>query len=307
MTSSLWVGQGQKQRSLDMITTRGCTNRCSFCYRMEKGIRARKMASIIEEMKILMSTYDVNYFHIGDELTFFNKKRVFEFEEALMKNGLNIKYYCDIRANLIDSDIAESLIRSGCQLANIGFESLDQVVLDGMHKDTKVEDNIRAANICNEAGIVMGLNVMWANPYDSEESLWKIVDFLKKYNTYGQIRTIRPVTPYPGCPLYYDAIKKGLLKGPGDFFEKFRNSDLITVNFTNLPTNECHRLLFSANKELILDHFKKTKRDMKEAKNLIDDFYGLYFENDYKFRGARRYSRKPEDTKESGYSGQDGQ
>jgi len=144
-------------------------------------------------------------------------------------------------------------------------------------------------------GLVMGLNVIWCNPYDSEESLWKLVDFLKKYNTYGQIRTIRPVTPYPGCPLYYDAIKMGLLKGPGDFFEKFKNSDLITVNFTDMTTDECHKLLFAANTELILDHFLKTEGDMKEAKNLINGFYGLYFENDYKFRGARRYDRKTED------------
>ena len=93
---------------------------------------------------------------------------------------------------------------------------------------------------------------------------------------------------------YYDAIEMGLLKGPDDFFEKFKNSDLISVNFTDLPTEECHRLLFAANTELITDHFLKTKGDMREAKNMIDAFYGLYFEKEYKFRGARHYERKIE-------------
>ena len=32
-----------------------------------------------------------------------------------------------------------------------------------------------------------------------------------KYDDFAQKRTIRPVTPYPGSPLYYDAIEMGLL------------------------------------------------------------------------------------------------
>ena len=289
--SVVYVGQAKSERSLAMTTTRGCVSRCSFCYRMERGIRVRSMDCVIQEMKTLISRYGVSYFLIIDELTFFNKKRVFEFEEAINKSGLKIKYLCDLKASLVDREVAESLKRSGCQLANIGFESMDQKVLDAMNKDTKIEDNIRAAEACKEVGLVMGLNVMWANPYDTEDSLWKLVDFVKEYNTYGQIRTIRAVTPYPGSPLYYDATERGLLKGPDGFFRKFKNSDLITVNFTDIPTEECYKLLFAANTEIILDHFLKTKGDMREARNLIDAFYRLYFEKDYKFRGARHYDR----------------
>lgn len=293
-TCSAYPNQEEFERSLSIITTRGCIARCSFCYRMERGVRRRSMDNIMEELKILTSSYGITYFIIADELPFFKKNGVFEFEEALKKSGLKIKYYCGIRANLVDKEVAESLKRSGCQLINIGFESMDQKVLARMNKGTTVEDNIRAAEVCNEVGLMMGLNVIWANPYDTEESLWKLVDFTRKYNTYGQIRTIRPVTPYHGCPLYYDAIKMGLLKGPEDFFEKFKNSDLITVNYTDMPTEECHRLLFAANTELILNHFLKTNGDMREAMNLIDAFYGLYFEKEYKFRGARHYDRETE-------------
>jgi radical SAM superfamily enzyme YgiQ (UPF0313 family) len=292
----VYPGQEKSTVSLDMITTRGCTARCSFCYRMERGIRRRSMANIIEEMKIMTSKYGVTFFMIIDELTFFNKKRVFEFEEAVKKSGLKIKYFCCIRANLIDNEIAQSLIRSGCRQVDIGFESFDQKVLDRMKKGVTVEENIKAAEVCKDVGLIMGLNVMWVNPYDTEESLWKIVDFMKKYNTYGEIRTIRPVTAYPGCSLYDDAIEMGLLQGPDDFFEKFKNSDLVSINFTDLPTEKCHRLLFAANTELILDHFLKTDGDIREAKDMIDGFYRLYFEKEYKFRGARHYVRETEGT-----------
>ena len=122
----------------------------------------------------------------------------------------------------------------------------------------------------------------------------KLVEFLKKYNTYGQLRTVRPVTPYPGSQLFHDSLEKGFLKDPDDFFEKFKNSDLITVNFLDIPTDVAHRLLFKANTELILDHYIKTNGNMDDAKSVIDAFYGLYFKKQYKFRGARHYNREEE-------------
>ena len=83
----------------------------------------------------------------------------------------------------------------------------------------------------------------------------------------------------------------GLLEGPEDFLEKARNSDLLTVNFTDIPEDEFYRLLFEANKELIIDHFEHTSGDMSKAKELINAFRDLYFKKGYKFRGARHYVR----------------
>ncbi len=117
------------------------------------------------------------------------------------------------------------------------------------------------------------------------------MELIKRFNTYDQIRTIRPVTCYPGSPLYYEAIERGLLKGPEDFFERFKNSDLLTVNFTDIPEDEFYRLLFDANKELLRDHFEHTSQ-VKDADNLIQNFYNLYFKGKVDFRGARSYKKK---------------
>ena len=172
------------------------------------------------------------------------------------------------------------------------MESSDQNVLNLMKKNTTVEQNIKAAEIARKVGIGLGLNFIWGNKGDTEESLRKNVELIKTYNTYDQLRTIRPVTPYPGCELYYEAIEKGLLSGPEDFFEKFKNSDLLTVNFTDIPEEKFYKLLFEANKELINDHYSHTTKNMEEANNLIDSFYNIYFKGETKFRGARHYEKK---------------
>lgn len=278
-------------RVLAILTSRGCINRCSFCYRMEKGIRFRSMENVMEEMRILNEKYGVNYFLMQDELFVFSKKRVFDFKDALEKNDLKIKFTCDARVDIFDEEVVNSLKESGCQFVNFGMESSDQRVLDLMKKNTTVEENIRAAEITKKAGIGFGLNFLWGLPRDSENSLKGNVKLIKKYNPYYQIRTIRPVTPYPGSDLYYKAIKEGFLSGPEDFFNKFKNSDLLTVNFTNIPEDRFYKLLFEANKELIIDHFIHTTKDMETANKLINDFYRLYFEGYTKFRGARHYGK----------------
>ena len=172
-----------------------------------------------------------------------------------------------------------------------------------MGKHTKVEENIAAVENTIEAGIHPGLNFIWGDPGDSLESLDKIVKFLIQYDTLGQLRTVRPPTPYPGSPLYYKAIEEGKLAGPGDFFEKFVNSDRMTVNFTDLPDSEVYTALFKANSILIKNHFdKKIKlfdEDKKEcdlkAQQMIESFKRVYFPQtpeDFKFRGARHYNKK---------------
>ena len=276
-------------RILGILTSRGCVNRCNFCYRMEKGIRFRSIENVVEEMRILNNNYGVNYFHMQDELFIASKKRIFEFHEALKKNNLTIKFASNARVDIFDEELASCLKECGCQFLNFGMESSDQSVLNLMNKNTTVEENIKAAVITKKVDIGLGLNFIWGNIGDTEESLKNNVKLIKEYNTYDQLRTIRPVTPYPGCDLYYEAIKRGFLSGPEDFFNKFRNSDLLLVNFTDIPENEFYKMLFEANKELILDHCQHTTRDMNQARVLINEFRDLYFGNKVKFRGARHY------------------
>ena len=97
------------------------------------------------------------------------------------------------------------------------------------------------------------------------------------------MRTIRPVTPYPGSPLYYYAIEKGLLKDCEDFYEnKHTNSDLLAVNFTDMSDDEFHQCLLEANTRLVTNYFhKKLSTTLEEAKR-------LYLQRDARFRGFRQ-------------------
>ena len=294
MTNRLEVGQKSDRKSVGIISSRGCTNRCTFCYRLEKGIRFRNIQNVVREMKYLYERYGITYFCFLDELFAISYERLIGFVANLKQEKLlgKIEYNVGgIRAESVTEDMGKLFQDSGCHYINIGFESASQKCLDELKKNITVEDNIKSAKILKSCGIHIGANFIWGAPSDTEETLKLAAEFLKQYDTHGELRTIRPITPYPGSEMYSQAIAKGLLTGPQDFFDKFKNSDVLTVNFTKVPDERVYEILFEVNKDLILNHYKYIAGNMKEANQIINDFYSLYFEGQVKFRGARRFER----------------
>jgi anaerobic magnesium-protoporphyrin IX monomethyl ester cyclase len=273
---------GGAQRSLPVLSSRGCLYKCAFCYRMEPGYRQRSLESVLEECRILVKDYHLNAICFRDELLMSTPDRAMEFAEAILKSGMNIHFDIDGRLNAARPEALKLLKQAGCVYINYGVESLDQTVLNNLNKKQTIPEIISGVEETIKAGIHPGLNVIWGAPGDNAETADKIVKFLNKYNTYGELRTLKPVTPYPGSPLYDLAVEKGFIKDIADFYEtKHLNSDLITCNFTDLETTQLHQILYDANKRLLKDHFDHLyERNLKAHQK-------LYFESDVNFRGVR--------------------
>lgn len=251
------------QRSMGAVSGRGCTFACNFCYRIDKGFRPRSTEGVIEELQILKKDYHISFIDFFDELLISSVKRAAEMAEGFIKAGLNINYACNGRLNYATPELLKLMKRSGCVFINYGIESLDDGALERMNKHLTVAQIIKGIEATLAEGLSPGLNVIFGNLGETKEILDKDVEFLLKYDDQLQIRTIRPVTPYPGSPLYYHAIEKGLLKDIEDFYEnKHINSDLLAVNFTDIPDDEFHRLLYEANAKLLRNYYNKTGEKM---------------------------------------------
>ncbi|MHA1797333.1 MAG: B12-binding domain-containing radical SAM protein [Candidatus Helarchaeota archaeon] len=270
------------ERCFFVLSSRGCPFRCNFCYRMDKGIRFRTHENVIKEIKILKEKYNVTYIMFVDELVMASPKRIKELCNAIIDNDLNIKWACNGRLNYATPEILNQMKNAGCVFINYGIESVDDEILKIMNKNLTVKQIINGIEATKSVGISPGLNIIFGNIKENAKTLQKGVEFLLKYDDHAQLRTIRPVTPYPGCDLYYYAIKKGLLKDVEDFYEnKHLNSDLVSVNFTDLTDDEFHKLLFEANKTLMENYFKhKLEESLKTMQK-------LYLEKDVTFRGFR--------------------
>ena len=111
------------------------------------------------------------------------------------------------------------------------------------------------------------------------------------------------MTGYASVETAVDAVNQGAYA----YFVKPVNPDEMKTTITNALKQQrlsqenkrlvedlqrSNKLLFEANKELIIDHFTHTTKDMDSANELIKSFHDLYFKDKVSFRGARHYVKK---------------
>jgi radical SAM superfamily enzyme YgiQ (UPF0313 family) len=267
-------------------SSRGCVGNCSFCYRMYKGYRFRTVDNILAEIEFLHCEYGIDSIFFYDEMAFSTTKRIHELLDGFERLSFNIKWNTSTRVEVLQNiDDVKRMKESGCMNIGVGVESMDVAVLKAISKRITPRQNRIAIENCSKVALDTSINVLWNMPNDTIESLWKNVEFVLEYSSWNECRTIKPITPYPGCLLYYKAIEDGKLKGPGDFYDKLVNLDRITVNFTELSEEVMYEELYKANSALIDAYTKNSGKG--EAEEMKKAFYDLYFNFDVEFRGVR--------------------
>jgi anaerobic magnesium-protoporphyrin IX monomethyl ester cyclase len=268
---------------MPVLSGRGCTFQCNFCYRMDDGFRARSNEGIIAEIEYLKSRFRINGVTFSDELLMSSKNRIVSLCEALIKSGLNIRWDCNGRLNYATPEILQLMKRAGCVFINYGIEAFDDQILKNMNKKLTTEQIEQGIKATLAAGISPGFNIIFGNIGENRKTLNQGVEFLLKYSDGAQMRTIRPVTPYPGSALYYYAIDHGLLKDVADFYEKKHvNSDLLAVNFTELTDEEFHEALLEANQRILKSYFQE------KLASVLKQTEQLYRQKNVSFRGFRQ-------------------
>jgi anaerobic magnesium-protoporphyrin IX monomethyl ester cyclase len=273
-----------------MMSARGCSFKCNFCYRMDAGYRMRSPKDLLDEIEMLHNDYGITYIAFQDDLLMSSVTHTEEVCKEFLKRDLPIRWNCNGRLNYCSEELLQLMKDAGCHFINYGIESMDQTVLNNMKKGLRPEMIIQGIEDTLKVGISPGLNFIFGNHGDNKETIKKSVDFLLKYDDFSQKRTIRPVTPYPGSPLYYDAIEMGLLDKDNpceDFYEKKHlNSDLICCNFTDLSDEEFYECLRWANETLMKNYYDKQRNSTLEQIN------HLYKTKDVTFRGFRHSAGK---------------
>ena len=270
--------------AMPVLTGRGCTFRCNFCYRLDKGHRSRSNESITEEISYLKSDYRVGHIDFSDELLMISKERTISLCEDIIRSKLNISWSCNGRLNYATDEVVALMRRAGCNYINYGIEAMDDDVLKRMKKGLRVRQVYKGINTTLKHGISPGFNIIFGHILDTKETLQKAVDFLLEYNDHSELRTIRPVTPYPGSPLFNEAVEMGLIKDTEDFYEnKHLNSDLLAANFTDMTDDEFYDALLDANARLISKYYDFIKQEA------IDSARNLYLSKDVSFRGFRQH------------------
>jgi radical SAM superfamily enzyme YgiQ (UPF0313 family) len=203
-----------KYSVIGLNTSRGCPNRCSFCYNKSynKGytgfISAEKIISQIEYMKI---QYGAKYIRFQEDNFTFNRKRLREFCRLLIDKKLKITWSCDSRVDLKEEDVA-LMAKSGCIAIGLGLETGSQRMLDFIKKDVTVDQMERTFWYFVKNKIRTSVYIIYGYPTETAEDLRMTHEMLERLdNPYYMYNRYFPV---PGSVLFDYCVTNGLITPP---------------------------------------------------------------------------------------------
>ncbi|MFA6449536.1 MAG: radical SAM protein [bacterium] len=238
-----WVDGGTGDRvtppSMNLISSRGCMFKCTFCYHdfMGAKYRYRTAANIYEEVALLKDRYGVKYIHFTDDCFITHRQNVMDFCDILIHENAGIEWGCAGRVNLMNEPLIARMKEAGCIFIGYGIESGSQKMLDLMKKKVTVEQ-------AKDAILLTQKYLGWADcsfivgmPGETPETIQETIDFCKSINLKPEV--IFFATPYPGTELYDIALKMGKIPDEEEYLLSLgEQGEKVRVNFTEFSNQE---------------------------------------------------------------------
>lgn len=205
------IFNGKKYPILKSVQlSRGCKYSCEFCSigAMYREYRYRPIDEIVKEIK----DRKLKLIFFADDNLYSSRDKFLELLVAL--EGLNIKWAGQISIDVADDEeVMSRIVKSGCVVLLIGFESLKRDNLKKMRKSTNLDSiyDKKIAKIYGH-GIAIYATFIIGYDYDDLESIEEIEAFCKKHNFF--LANFNPLMAMPGTPLYKRLMREGRLAKP---------------------------------------------------------------------------------------------
>ncbi|UCD01573.1 MAG: radical SAM protein [Promethearchaeota archaeon] len=216
--------------------SRGCPFRCNFCCvtQFHNGIyRTKSPERVIQELFQVPPSTKLVFF--TDDNFSLQKKRVMRICELLQKTKLSkrLMFVCQSRVDDIANniDMVEAMSKAGFICFFLGFESFKQMSLDSMQKQYTLDKVRKCIDLCHKNGIMVFGSFIIGNIGETVEDTWRTFTLMKELEL--DMMMTNPITPFPGTPLYDEALKKGWI--PEDFrWEKWEITPVMNTPDMNI-------------------------------------------------------------------------
>jgi radical SAM superfamily enzyme YgiQ (UPF0313 family) len=191
-----------------LSTSRGCTNRCWFCFESSrKGVSFRQRPLDLVLREIDRKPSRVTAFIDNDLLA--DRDYATRLLKALVPRRIHWFGMTTIGA-ADDEALLDLLAESGCRTLYIGFESINRHCLDEVRKGwNKVENYVRNVRRLHDRDIMVNGSFVFGFDNDSLD----VFDHTVQFGTEARLETatFTILTPYPGTLLYKKLDAEGRL------------------------------------------------------------------------------------------------
>ncbi len=213
-----------KIKSIPYLTSRGCPYKCAFCglsYMHEiSRVRFAEPELVFEHLERIKAM-GIGAVNFQDDNFTMGKGRLFKILELIKPLGL--KFRCHGKAGQDNEEVYARHAEAGCAMVSWGIESGSQYMLDRMNKKSTVEDNYNVIQWAKKYGITARVFFVIGFPGETRETL----DETKKFIVEAQPDQyfVSNFVPYPGCLVWRDPKKYGVVKMEHDFDKYYQIDD----------------------------------------------------------------------------------
>lgn len=188
--------------TMNIRTSRGCPNRCSFCnYPLRNPKLELQNEDIVMKQLLQINQLDAvkNIVFIDDS---FNMplQRLKSICKAMIDSGFSKEWYSYFKMSHYDEEVIYLMKNSGCGGVFLGIESADNTVLMNMNKRSTVEQYTEALKLFEKYEIPTFAYMMVGFPGETRDSILKNIEFLN--NHYVTFYTVNLWYCEPNTPVY---------------------------------------------------------------------------------------------------------
>jgi radical SAM superfamily enzyme YgiQ (UPF0313 family)/GT2 family glycosyltransferase len=193
--------------SFQLVSTRGCPFRCTFCLWPQvlfggRTYRTRNPEDVAEEILHMVKKYGFRSWFIDDDTFNIGKERLLKLAEALKIRRLHfLPWATMIRADCANDRETFSALRSaGLVALKVGVESGAQKLIDNVDKQLDLKVVRQTTKLCKELGIGIHFTMSIGMPGETLETIKRSIAFLKEMNPTSI--QLSYMTPFPGTKMY---------------------------------------------------------------------------------------------------------
>ena len=205
-----------------VVATRGCPAPCSYCQVPDlfgRSIRRRDPDAVADEVATLAQR-GVDHVNFIDDTFTWDADWVHRLCAAFVARGLPraVGWQCLTRVDRVDAALLATMRSAGCTRVEFGIECGTREGLRALHKHVSRDQLIDAFEGARRVGLETMALAMVNAPGEGAEAhraTWRLVRRLDP----DQLQ-VSVCTPYPGTPLYEQALAEGRLRT--DDWSRFR-------------------------------------------------------------------------------------
>lgn len=241
------------QPNVQIWTSRGCPFRCTFClwpqtiYKEHK-YRKRSPKNVVDEMEYLIKKFNFKAVYFDDDVFNIDKGHVLGICEEIKKRKIKIPWAAMTRADLMDTEILESMADAGLYAIKYGIESVNQNILNFCRKNMNLDKAHQTIKLTKKLGIKIHLTFCIGLPGETKRTIQETGKF---------IQDIQPdslqfsfATPFPGT----------------DYFEYAKDKDwLISGDWSD----------YDGNYRCVVKTYELNSRDIEGARVALSNNFNL--------------------------------